>query len=391
MDDLAGYFDHHSATPLHPAAREALMGALNRFGDPLRTHREGREADTALEDAREQVASAIGALPDEIVFTSGGTESIALAVWGVTRSRGASGRVVTSAVEHPAVVGTCRALGEAGFGVDAAPVDDDGKLDVEAFAALLRPGGVLFASVQHANHEVGTMQPLGEAAMFAREREIPIHTDACQTVGRLPVDVAALGVDLLSLSAHAFGGPPGVGALYVRTGLSLPVRHGDDRERRRRPGAPNLAGIVAMAAALEAARDDMADEAGRLWGLTTRLRTSLADVPGVRVHGHPTQRTPHLVAWSVTGLDVEALLEALDERGFRLDAGSVATGSPSEPSAVLEAMGLPGTVAFRMGLGRSTTEESIDRFLAELGPLVERLARVPAASELAFDRDPGRA
>jgi cysteine desulfurase len=149
--------------------------------------------------------------------------------------------------------------------------------------------------------------------------------------------------------------------------------------------------MVALGAALEAARDDMADEAGRLWGLTTRLRTALADVPGIRVHGHPTQRTPHLVAWSVTGLDVEALLEALDERGFRLDAGSVATGSPNEPSAVLDAMGLPATVAFRMGLGRSTTAEAVDRFLAELGPLVERLARVQAVSEVAFGRDSGTA
>jgi len=388
MDDLEGYFDHHSATPMHPVAREALVTALDRFGDPLQRHAEGRAAEAALEDAREQVAAAIGARPDEIVFTSGGTESVALAVWGLTRARGTSGRVVTTSVEHPAVVGTCRALTENGYAVDIAPVDADGKLDVEEFAALMRSKDVLLGSVQHANHEVGTLQPVGEAALFAHERGIPLHTDAGQTVGRLPVDVATLGVDLLSLSGHSFGGPPGVGALYVRTGLSLPVRHGDDRERRRRPGAPNLPGIVAMTAALEASRAEMADEAGRLWSLTTRLRERIAgEVAGARVHGHATQRTPHLVAWSVAGVDPEALLEALDERGFRLDAGSVATGLPAEPSPVLEAMGVPNTVAFRMGLGRATTEAVVDRFVDELTPLVERLARVQAASERAFERD----
>ncbi len=219
---------------------------------------------------------------------------------------------------------------------------------------------------------------------------MPLHTDACQTVGRLPVDVGDLGVDLLSLSAHKFGGPPGVGALYARTGLSLPVRHGDDRERRRRPGAPNLPGIVAMAAALEASLAGMADEAARLWPLTTKVRRAIeADVPGARLHGHATQRTPHLVAWSVEGVDPEALLEALDERGFRLDAGSVATGSPAEPSAVLAAMGAPDTVAFRMGLGLTTTDAAIDDFLQQLPPLVERLARVQAASVEAFSRARG--
>jgi len=366
------YLDHHTPTPLHPAAREALIEALDRFGDPLRSHAVGREADNALEDARDRVAAAIGAQPGEILFTSGGTESVALAVWWLTRARG-EGRVVTSAVEHPAVLGAGRALADQGFEVVQAPVDPEGKLDLDRYLDLVRSPGTVLASVQHANHEVGTLQPVAEAASLAHEAGAAFHTDACQTVGHLPVDVRSLEVDLLSLSGRKFGGPPGVGTLFVRTGVTLPVREGDDRERRRRPGAPNLPGIVAMAAALDAASAELSDEAGRLWALTTRLRAGLEAIEGVSLHGHPTQRTPHLVCWSAEGVDPEALFEALDERGFRLDAGSVATGAVDEPSPVLEAMGTPDTIAFRIGCGRDTTEEVVDRLLTELRPLIAEL------------------
>ena len=243
------------------------------------------------------------------------------------------------------------------------------------------------ASLQHANHETGTMQLIAEAGRLCREAGVLFHTDACQTVGRLPVDVSALPVDLLSLSAHKFGGPPGVGALYVRRGVPLAAYPcGDDRERRRRSGMENVPGIAAMAAALAAALEDSGDQAARQWALTARLRDGLAEIPGVRVHGHRTQRVPHLVCFSAEGLDAEVLAMALDERGFRVAAGSNCSGAPNEPSPVLEQMGLPGRVSFRVGLGRETAAEDVERFLVALGELVDELRRVQAASEAAMSR-----
>ncbi len=383
------YLDNGSATPLLDRAREALLSALDAFGDPLRLHARGQAARRLLDDSRETVAGAIGAQPDEVVFTSGGTESVALAIWGGVRPiREIGTRIVVSSVEHPAVGGVCHTLEVDGFEIVLVPCDGFGRADLDAFAAEVRRPGTLLASLQHANHEVGTMQPIAEAARLCREAGVLFHTDACQTVGRLPVDVGALEVDLLSLSAHKFGGPPGVGALFVRRGVAIAAYPcGDDRERKRRSGIENIPGVASMAAALAASLEDMADQAAGHWSLTDRLRSGIEErVPGAHLHGHTTQRVPHLVCFSVPDLDAEVLMMALDDRGFRLSVGSNCSGASNDPSPVLEAMGVPNMPGFRVGVGRDTTEEDIDRLLDALPGLVDELRRVEATSSEVMTR-----
>ena len=383
------YLDHASASPLDERARSALLAALDEFADPLRVHGDGIAARRLLDDARATIAGALGAQPDEIVFTSGGTESVALGIWGGVRPiREIGTRVVTTTVEHPAVGGVLFTLETDGFESVLVPVDANGTVDLDAFAAAVRKPGTLLASVQHANHEVGTIQPIAEAARLCREAGVLFHTDACQTVGHLPVNALALGVDLLSISGHKFGGPPGVGALYVRRGVPVAAYPcGDDRERRRRSGVENVPGVAAMAAALAARLEDLGDQAARQWALTDRLRNEIVDrVEGARVYGHPTQRIPHLVCFSVPDLDAEIMSMALDDRGFRIAAGSNCSGAAGEASSVLEKMGVPATVSFRIGVGPGTTEDDADRLLATLPSLVSELRQVRSAADAAMAR-----
>jgi cysteine desulfurase len=383
------YLDHASATPLDERARVALLAALDEFADPLRVHGDGLAAKRLLDDARATVAGALGAQPDEIVFTSGGTESVALAIWGGVRPvRELGTRIVTTTVEHPAVGGVLHTLETDGFESVLVEVDRNGSVDLDAFAAEIRRPGTLLASVHHANHEVGTIQPIAECARLCREAGVLFHTDACQTVGHLPVDAVALEVDLLSLSGHKFGGPPGIGALYVRRGVPIAAYPcGDDRERRRRSGVENVPGVAAMAAALEARLEGINDEAARDWALTDTIRAGIAErVEGARVHGHATQRVPHLVCFSVPDLDAEIMSMALDDRGFRIAAGSNCSGAAGEASSVLEHMGVASTASFRIGVGPDTTQDDAERLLATLPSLVSELREVRAAADAAMAR-----
>jgi cysteine desulfurase len=389
MVTTSTYLDHASATPLDDRARVALLAALDEFADPLRVHGDGLAAKRLLDDSRATVAGALGAQPDEIVFTSGGTESVALAIWGGVRPvRELGTRIVTTTIEHPAVGGVLQTLETDGFESVLVEVDGNGSVDLDAFAAEIRRPGTLLASVHHANHEVGTIQPIAECARLCREAGVLFHTDACQTVGHLPVDAVALEVDLLSVSGHKFGGPPGIGALYVRRGVPIAAYPcGDDRERRRRSGVENVPGVAAMAAALEARLERMNDEAARDWALTDTIRAGIAErVEGARVHGHATQRVPHLVCFSVPDLDAEIMSMALDDRGFRIAAGSNCSGAAGEASSVLEHMGVPSTASFRIGVGPDTREDDAERLLATLPSLVSELREVRSAADAAMAR-----
>jgi cysteine desulfurase len=389
MVTTSTYLDHASATPLDDRARVALLAALDEFADPLRVHGDGLAAKRLLDDSRATVAGALGAQPDEIVFTSGGTESVALAIWGGVRPvRELGTRIVTTTVEHPAVGGVLQTLETDGFESVLVEVDGNGSVDLDAFAAEIRRPGTLLASVHHANHEVGTIQPIAECARLCREAGVLFHTDACQTVGHLPVDAVALEVDLMSVSGHKFGAPPGIGALYVRRGVPIAAYPcGDDRERRRRSGVENVPGVAAMAAALETRLERMSDEAARDWALTDTIRAGIAErVEGARVHGHATQRVPHLVCFSVPDLDAEIMSMALDDRGFRIAAGSNCSGAAGEASSVLEHMGVPSTASFRIGVGPDTTEDDAERLLATLPSLVSELREVRSAADAAMAR-----
>ena len=350
------------------------MASLDVFGDPSRLYGEARRARIALDAARDQIARSIGGRAEEIVFTSGGTESCNLAISGGALAAAAARRpkrILVSAIEHTAVLESARRLD--GFEVVELPCGPTGLVDLEALRAECVAGAGL-VSIQLANQEIGTLQPVAEAAAIAREAGALFHTDACMCVGNVAVDVRALGVDLLSASAHKAYGPRGVGALWVRRGVRVrPMLVGDDRERGRRAGMENLPAMVGWAAALGARASELDIEAERLTLLAERLRAQLpVVVDDVVVHGDASMCLPGLVSFSVLYVEGETLLLGLDEKGIAVHSGSSCTSSTQEPSHVLAAIGALTQGSIRVSMGRDTTSDDVETFLRELPPVVAR-------------------
>src|SRR6266542_1730817 len=383
------YLDAASTTPLHPDARKALEQAVDAYGDPARLYGRARRARLLLDQSRERVAAALGARADEVVFTSGGTEAANLAVAGMARGARRRRHLVVSAVEHTAVLAPARLLEPQGFEVTEVGVDHYGRVDPAELAAAVRDD-TLLVCLQHANHEVGTVQPVREAAAAAHARGAVLLVDACQTVGRLPVDLGELGADLLAASAHKFYGPPGTGFLAATRGARLrPLLLGDERERRRRAGMENLPGIAAMTTALQARLAEAPEENRRLRRLAERLRAGLAAIPDVVVHDQASERLPHLVAFSILYVEGEALLLLLDAKGIAVHSGSSCTADTQEPSHVLAAMGAITHGSVRVSFLRGADDAAVDRFLAVLPAAVADLREMADLDAQAVERSGG--
>jgi len=378
------YLDHNASTPVHPEVVEAMLPYFaERFGNPSSVHAFGREAREGLETAREQIAHFLRVGKEEIVFTSGGTESDNMAVKGVAMARG-RGHIITSRIEHHAVLRTCESLETLGFEVTYLPVDGHGMVDPDEVRRHLRPDTIL-VSVMHANSEVGTLEPVREIGRVARERGVSFHVDAVQTFGKVPIDLDGASIDLLSFSSHKIYGPKGVAGLFIRRGTKMvSVQHGGEHERRRRAGTENVAGIVGFGKAVEVRARDMADEAVGATALRNRLWEGIsARVPEVRLNGHPTERLPGTCNMCFRNVESESIVLGLDLAGIGVSAGSACTSGNVEPSYVLVAMGVPVDWAMgsvRCSLGRSTTAEDIDYVIEVTAPLVEKLRSLSPAS-----------
>ncbi len=378
------YLDHNASTPVHPEVVDAMLPFFSgRFGNPSSVHAFGREAREGLDTAREQIARFLRAGRDEVVFTSGGTESDNMAIKGVAMARGA-GHIITSRIEHHAVLRTCQSLETMGFTVTYLPVDEHGLVDPDDVRRAIRPDTMLI-SVMHANSEVGTIQPAAEIGAIARERGIVFHVDGVQTFGKVPIDLDRFGIDLLSFSAHKIYGPKGVAALYIRKGTKMvSVQHGGEHERRRRAGTENVPGIVGFGQAVEIRGREMAAEAVRVSALRDRLWEGVsAKVPDVRLNGHPTRRLPGTCNMCFRRVESESIVLGLDLNGIGVSAGSACTSGNVEPSYVLVAMGVPVEWAMgsvRCSLGRGTTAGDIDYVVETVSPLVEKLRSLSPAS-----------
>jgi cysteine desulfurase len=371
------YLDHNASTPVHPEVLAEMLPYFSEsFGNPSSVHGFGREARAGVDVARERVARFLRVTPEEIVFTSGGTESDNFGVKGLAWARG-RGHLITSKIEHHAVLRTCQWLESQGFTVTYVGVDEYGMVDPDEVRRAIRPD-TIGISIMHANSEVGTIQPVAAIGAIAREHGVPLHVDAVQTFGKIEIDVAAAHIDALSFSGHKIYGPKGVAGLWIHKGTKLvSVQHGGEHERRRRAGTENVPGIVGLGKAVEVRARDMREEAQRVTALRDRLWEGIqASVPESRLNGHPTQRLPGTANICYRGVESESVVLGLDLKGVGVSAGSACTSGSVEPSYVLRAMGVPldwAMGAVRHSLGRSTTAADTDYVIESVEPIVRKL------------------
>lgn len=373
------YMDHSATTPVHAKVLEAMnLYFSDRFGNPSSIYSLGQDARQAVEQARNQVASLINCPAANLIFTGGGTEADNQALIGYALANQDKGRhIIVSAIEHHAVLETAEFLAKNGFELTIVPVDNHGTVQPDYLRKAIRSDTIL-VSVMHGNNEVGTIQPIRELADITHEKGAVFHTDAVQTVGKIPVDVESLNVDMLSLSGHKLYGPKGVGCLYARKGIRLSsFIHGGGQERRRRAGTENVPGIVGLGCAAELAQQEMTQESTRLSHLAQKLTTGiLQSIPDTYLTGHPQKRIPGHVSVCFRYVEGESILLMLDHMGVMASSGSACTSGSLEPSHVLLAMGYPHEIAhgsLRLTLGKSSTEEHIDYVLEVLPPIIEKL------------------
>src|SRR5271167_3835685 len=389
------YLDYNATTPVEPQVLDAMLPYFSAdFANASSIHTPGQRARSAVETAREQVAALIGARPQEVVFTSGGTESDNNAIFGVLNShvrqpilavhsssaKATAPLIITTTIEHEAVLNTCQALEKQGVSVTYLPVDREGLVDPESVRQAIRPETILI-TMMHANNELGTVQPLEEIGCIARKHKIYFHTDAVQSAGKIPIDVNALNVDLLSLSGHKLYAPKGVGALYVRSGTRLrQLLYGGHHQRGFRPGTENVAGIVGLGKAAELARNSLASDAQQVSTLRDKLECGLAErVQQVHVNGGSAPRTPNTTNVMFAGIEGEALVISLDLKGLACSTGAACSSGAVEPSHVLTAIGLPASEArasIRFSLGRHTTAAEIDAALEIVPAAVAQLRSI---------------
>jgi cysteine desulfurase len=371
------YLDHSATTPIDPRVVEAIQPFLaESFANPSSLYRAAQDVRRAVEQAREKVAALIGSDPREIIFTGGGTESDNTAIKGIALKKG-KGHIVTTTIEHPAVLNVVKWLEKHGFSATYVPVDSDGLVDPDDVRKSLRPDTILI-SVMHANNEVGTIQPIDALAAIANEREIPFHTDAVQTAGKVPLDVNRAGIDLLSISAHKLYGPKGIGALYARKRVRFePCIHGGHQEWGKRAGTENVPGIVGLGKAAEVASAEMEADEVRIRALRDKLEAGLDQaIDDITFNGHRKKRLGSVANVCVRYVEGEAMLLRLDYHGIAASSGSACASGSLDPSHVLLAMGIPVEVAhssLRFSLGKGNTAEDIDRVVEVLPPIVEKL------------------
>ncbi len=380
MENSLIYMDHSATTPMREEVLEVMLPFFReRYGNPSSLHAPGRAVRAAVEEAREKTALALGADPGEIFFTSGGTESNNIALRGVAKRRGTKGHIITSSIEHHAILDVCRDMEKQGYSVTFLPVDNQGRVnpaDVEKAITA----DTFIISIMFANNEIGTIQPIAEIGVIAKSRGVLFHCDAVQAIGQLPVDVRELNLDLLSLSAHKFNGPKGVGALYKKKKTPLsPLYNGGGQEGKLRPGTENVPAIVGLGRAIELAASELPSKADRLTKLRERLIEGLLVIDDVLINGHRELRLPNNVNASFKYIEGESILLGLDLQGVAVSSGSACSSGSLDPSHVLSAIGLDhatshGSIRFSLGLGNSESE--VDQVIEIIKPVVERLRKM---------------